>query len=136
MTSPSPWNQPDDLAYAPPLAANTLPAWAKTYRTVLMVLGGIGVAALMGIIVSFSLPASMYEPGGLHGVGFGIMLSLFYAVGSIPYLIANVIYAVRWATSLRGHGYSASGLSSAFLVAAPILVALSVVRGVAMLWWH
>lgn len=136
MTSSSPWNQPDDLAYAPPLATNTLPSWARTYRLVLMVLGGAGLAALLGIIVSFSLPADMYEPGGLRGIGFGIMLSLFYAVGSIPYLIANVVYAVRWATSLRGRGYSPSGLSSAFLVAAPILIAVSVARGVAMLWWH
>ena len=136
MTDPALWNEPGVTGYAAPLASNTLPSWARTYRIVLMILGGIAMAALLVIAVSFSLPASMYEPGGLRGVGFGIMLSLFYAVGSIPYLIANVVYAVRWATSLRGRGYSASGLSSAFLVAAPVLVAISVVRGVAMLWWH
>ena len=136
MTSPAPWNELDSLAYAAPPASNTLPVWAKTFRTVLMVLGGLGVAALIGISVSFALPASMYEPGGLRGVGFGIMLSLFYAVGSIPYLIANVVYAIRWATTLRGHGYRVSRLSSAFLVAVPVLVAVSVARGVAMLWWH
>ncbi|MDN4645502.1 hypothetical protein [Arthrobacter sp. PsM3] len=135
MTSPAPWNEPDGYSYAEPLSPNMLPVWAKTYRTVLLVLGGIGVAALIGITVSFALPASMYEPGGLRGVGFGIMLSLFYAVGSIPYLIANVVYAIRWATSLRGHGYSVSRLSSAFLVAAPALVTISMVRGIALLWW-
>lgn len=110
--------------------------WARTLRTVLMALGWVGVAAFIGISVSFALPASMYEPGGLRGVGFGIMLSLFYAAGSVPYLIANVVYAIRRATSLRGHGYSVSRLSSAFLVAAPILVAISVAPGVALLWWH
>ncbi|MCB5291896.1 hypothetical protein BJQ90_01327 [Arthrobacter sp. SO3] len=72
----------------------------------------------------------------LRGVGFGIMLSFFYAVGSIPYFIANVVYAIRWATSLRGHGYSVARLSSAFLVAASILVATRTARGVARLWWH
>lgn len=136
MTSPAPWNETDGFAYATPPTSNTLPVWARTFRNVLMVLGGVGVAALIGIYVGFALPASMYEPGGLRGVGFGIMLSLFYAVGSIPYLIANVVYAIRWATSLRGHGYSVSLLSSAFLVAAPILVSLSVASGVALLWWH
>ena len=136
MTSPAPWNELDGSSYATPPTSNALPAWARTFRTVLMAFGGLGVAALIGISVSFALPASMYEPGGLRGIGFGIMLSLFYAVGSIPYLIANVVYAARWAASLRGHGYSVSRLSSAFLVAAPILVAISVARGVAMLWWH
>ena len=136
MTSPGPWNEPDGFAYATLPTSNRLPVWARTFRTVLMVLGGVAVAAFMAITVSFALPANMYEPGGLRGVGFGIMLSLFYAVGSIPYLIANVVYAIRWATSLRGHGYSVSLLSSAFLVAAPILVSLSVARGVVLLWWH
>lgn len=136
MNSPAPWNEPDGFAYATPPSPNALPEWARTFRTVLMALGGLGVVALLGISISFALPASMYEPGGLRGVGFGIMLSLFYAVGSIPYMIANVVYAIRWAISLRGHGYSASRLSSAFLVAAPILVAMSVARGVALLLWH
>lgn len=110
--------------------------WAGTFRTVLMALGGLGAVALIGISVSFALPASMYQPGGLRGVGFGIMFSLFYAVGSIPYMIANVVYAVRWATSLRGHSYRTSRLSSAFLLAAPILVAMSDAYGVALLLRH
>jgi hypothetical protein len=135
VTSTSPRNETDGFAYAAPVATKPLPPWARTYRGVLMVLGGLAVATLTGIVVSFALPSSMYEPGGLRGVGFGIMLSLFYAAGSIPYLIANVVYAVRWATSLRGRGHSVSRLGSVFLVTAPLLVAASVVRGVALLWW-
>lgn len=136
MTSPSPWNEPDGLAYAAPLASNTLPRWARTYRTVLMALGGISVLAFIAITVCSALPANMYEPDGLRAVGVAIMLSLFYAAGSIPYLIANIVYAIRWATSLRGHGYRVSGLGSTFLVAAPILVAINIIRGAALLWWH
>lgn len=134
MTNPSPWNSPDGYSYAAPLASTALPAWAKTYRIVLMVLGGIAMLALLVIAVCFSLPADMYEPGGLRAAGLGILLSLLYAVGSIPYLIANLVYAIRWATSLRGRGYAASGLSSAFLVAAPIVVAASIIHGAAFLW--
>lgn len=136
MTNPSSWSQPEGHSHTASLPSQPLPAWAKTYRTVLMVSGGVGLVTLAAIVVSFSLPASMYEPGGLRGVGFGIMASLFYAVGSLPYLIANAVYSIRWASSLRGRGYSVSGLSSAFLVTAPVLVAASILRGIAMLWWQ
>jgi hypothetical protein len=134
VTDPFPWNNPGLTGYAAPLASNTLPSWARVYRTVLMVLGGIAMVALLVIAVSFSLPASMYEPGGLRAAGLGILLSLLYAVGSIPYLIANLVYAIRWATSLRGRGYAASGLSSAFLVGAPIVVAASIITSTFFLW--
>jgi hypothetical protein len=99
-----------------------------------MILGAISLLALIVITVSFSLPADMYEPGGLRAAGLGILLSLLYAVGSVPYLIANVVYAIRWAVSLRGQGYRVSGLSSAFLVAAPVLVAASIIHGAVFLW--
>lgn len=134
MTDPSTWNNPDVTGYAAPLASNTLPSWARTYRIVLMVLGGIAMLALLVITICFSQPADMYEPGGLRAAGLGIMLSLVYAIGSIPYLIANLVYAVRWATSLRGRGYRASGLGSSFLVGAPIAVAVSIIHAAVFLW--
>lgn len=136
MTNPAPWTQPDGYGYAARLASHPLPPWARVYRTVLMALGGVYMLALIVITISFSLPADMYESGGLRAAGLGILLSLLYAVGSGPYLIANIVYAIRWAVSLRGRGYRASGISSAFLVGAPILVALSVLRCAALLWWH
>lgn len=136
MTSPSPWNSPDGYSYAAPLATTNLPDWARFYRIVLMVFGGLAMLALLVITICFSLPASMYEPGGLRAVGLGILLSLPYAVVSIPYLIANLVYAIRWATTLRGRGHSASGLSSSFLVVAPIVVAASIIHGAVILWWH
>jgi hypothetical protein len=134
VTNPSPWNEPGLTGYAEPLASDTMPAWAKTYRIVLMVFGGFAMLALLVITICFSLPASMYEPGGLRAAGLGILLSLLYAVGSIPYLIANLVYTIRWATSLRGRGYAASGLSSTFLVAAPIVVAASIITSAFFLW--
>jgi len=136
VTNPAPWTQPDGYGYAAPLASRSLPSWARVYRAVLMAIGGIFLLALIVITISFSLPVDMYDRGKLQALDVGIMLSLFYGAGSIPYLIANIVYAIRWAVSLRGRGYRATGISSVFLVAAPILVALTVLRGVALLWWH
>ena len=136
MTNPSSWSHPEGQSHTVSLPSQPLPSWAKTYRTVLMVIGGVGLVALAAIVVSFSLPANMDDPAGLRGVDFGIMTSLFYAAGSIPYLIANGVYAICWASSLRGRGYSVSGLSSVFLVTVPVLVAASILRGIAMLWWQ
>ena len=64
MTSPAPWNETDGFAYVTPPTSNTLPVWARTFRNVLMVLGGVGVAALIGIYVSFAARQACTSPEG------------------------------------------------------------------------
>lgn len=79
-----------------------------------------------GYAISFSDSASMTS-----GAILMLIVDVLFALAAIPYLIANAMYGVRWAVSLRGHGYSVNGFSSFFLVTAPVVVTVVIGLGVA-----
>lgn len=130
MTAPSPWNEPDGAAYAAPFTSNTLPGWAKTYRTVLIVLGSVVTAWLLAIVAGYAM--SFPDAAGKTSAAILLLVvDVLFALVSIPYLIASAVYGIRWAVTLRGRGYTAGGFSSFFLVAAPSAVTVAVVFGFA-----
>ncbi|MDQ0768411.1 hypothetical protein QF031_001160 [Pseudarthrobacter defluvii] len=130
MTNPSQWSEPDGFAYAAPAASNKLPGWAKTYRTVLIVLGFVAMAWLLIIAAGYAL--SPREAAGRTSASILLLIvDVLFALAAVPYLIASAVYGTLWALSLRGGGYAAGGFSSFFLVASPATVTVAVGIGAA-----
>lgn len=98
------------------------------------------MAWLLVIVAGYaiSLPD---EAARTSGAILLLLVDVLFALAAIPYLIASAVYGVRWAVSLRGRGYTVSGLSSFFLVAAPAIVTVAIGLGAAKAmipWstWH
>ncbi|AFR30215.1 hypothetical protein [Arthrobacter sp. Rue61a] len=101
-----------------------LPAWARTFRTILLILAGVLVVLLLLLIAVGTGSIDMYTEDGLGALQAVIWLCLGMLLLAIPYVIASVIYAALWATKLRGRGYRRYPATTWILVAGPILAAL------------
>lgn len=113
--------------------APRLPAWATTFRTVLLIGAGLLVLLLLFLIGTATLgPADMYSDGGLGVLQATIWLGFGTILLTFPYLIASIVYAGLWATKLRGRGYRPYTATSWILVVGPV-VALPVVVSVALI---
>ncbi|PRB44992.1 hypothetical protein CQ020_01815 [Arthrobacter sp. MYb23] len=111
-----------------PVEVPPLPAWARTFRSGLLIGAGLLVLLLLLLIVVATSGSSAGGVGILEAVlwlGFG----LFWL--AIPYVLASIIYAVLWATKLRGNGYRRYPGTSWILVGGPILAGLPLL---ALIW--
>ncbi|SLK00114.1 hypothetical protein [Arthrobacter sp. P2b] len=113
-----------------------LPAWAKVFRTILLVVAGLlMVMLLLLFLAGTSASADMYTPGGTDVLQATIWLGLGTVVMTVPYLIASIIYAILWAAKLRGRGYRGYPATWA-LIAGPVVVALPIVALIGLISVH
>ncbi|MBT2585601.1 hypothetical protein [Arthrobacter sp. ISL-95] len=111
--------------YVPPQPGQVLvpllPAWARTFRSILLILAGLLVLLLM---LLFWAATSGSSAGGLGilQVIFWLGFGLFWL--AIPYVPASILYAVLWASKLRGNGYRRYPGTSWILIVGPILAGL------------
>ncbi|MDP9937259.1 hypothetical protein J2T11_003630 [Paenarthrobacter nicotinovorans] len=111
-----------------------MPAWATTFRSVLLIGAALLVLLLLLLIgTATSGSADMYSQGGLGALEATIWLGLGTILLTFPYLIASIVYGALWATKLRGRGYRRYAATSWILVAGPVVVALPVVALVALI---
>ncbi|MGR0159160.1 hypothetical protein [Paenarthrobacter nitroguajacolicus] len=115
--------------YVPPqpgqLQIQPLPAWARTFRTILLILPGVLALLLLLVIwAATSGSIDMYSEGGLGVLQIIFWLGLGMILLAIPYVIGSVIYAVLWATKLRGRGYRRYPGTAWILFAGPVVAAI------------
>ncbi|YCK83013.1 hypothetical protein M1D89_07215 [Arthrobacter sp. D3-18] len=104
-----------------------LPAWARTFRTILLILAGLLVLLLLLLFGAGTTgSADMYSEGGLGVLQATIWLGLGTVLLTIPYVTASIIYAALWAGTLRGRGYRRYPGTTWILIAGPIVAALPV----------
>ncbi len=104
-----------------------LPAWARTFRTILLILAGLLVLLLLLLFgAAMSGSADMYSEGGRSVLQATIWLGLGTVLLTIPYVIASIIYAALWAGKLRGRGYRRHPGTTWILIAGPIVSALPI----------
>lgn len=118
--------------YLPPqtvqVQAWPLPAWARTFRTILLIGAGFLVLLLLLLIgTSTSGSADMYTAGGRSALQAMVWLGLGALLLTIPYVLASIIYGVLWASKLQGRGFRRYPGTSWILIAGPILAALPMV---------
>ena len=105
-----------------------LPAWARTFRTVLLFGAGLLVLLLLLLVgTSTSGSADMYTSGGRSTLQAMVWLGLGALLLTIPYVLASIVYAVLWASKLHGRGFRGYPGTSWILIAGPILAALPMV---------
>ena len=118
--------------YFPPqpgqVQVQPLPAWARTFRTVLLFGAGLLVLLLLLLVgTSTSGSADMYTSGGRSALQAMVWLGLGALLLTIPYVLASIVYAVLWASKLHGRGFRGYPGTSWILIAGPILAALPMV---------
>lgn len=103
-----------------------LPNWSKVYRICLLVFSGImAMNASLFILFAFS-PAEFTTSNPNKLIPWSLIFAMLFLMGAIiPYLLANLIYGILWITKLRGKGFTASKISSFFLVSVPLIALLS-----------
>ncbi|MDR6987561.1 hypothetical protein J2Y66_002043 [Paenarthrobacter nitroguajacolicus] len=105
-----------------------MPAWARTFRKVLLIGAGLLVLLLVLLVgTSTSGSADMYSAGGRSGLQAIVWLGLGVLLLTIPYVLASIIYAVMWASKLRGRGFRRYPGTTWILIAGPLLAALPLV---------
>jgi hypothetical protein len=69
----------------------------------------------------------MYTAGGRSALQAMVWLGLGALLLTVPYVLASIIYAVLWASKLRGRGFRRYPGTSWILIAGPTLAALPMV---------
>ncbi|MDQ0662448.1 magnesium-transporting ATPase (P-type) [Arthrobacter ulcerisalmonis] len=112
-----------------------LPAWARIFRTILLVLAGILLLLLLLLLLitmGTSRAGDMYDDNTMAVFQATIWLGLALTALTIPYLLASVTYGALWAAKLRGRGYRGYPATTWILVVGPLVVGLSVMAVVAL----
>jgi hypothetical protein len=125
---PYPTQQPANaLQQTQPFQRPPLPAWARVFRLALICLGG-GIALLLVVFLAGSMTsqASVYTESGRADIQLAIWLGLLLILLSVPYVLASLVYGVRWAVTLRGRGYRSYPGTTWLLVLGPIAVIVPV----------
>ena len=111
-----------------------LPDWARAFRIILIILGGVfALLLLMFLLVNEATESSFYTESGRAAINILLGLGVVILLLAVPYLLASLIYAFLWSTSLRGKGYRSYAGTTWFLIAAPL--ATCVPLGVLVSLW-
>lgn len=110
-----------------------LPAWAGTFRTVLLVLAAILLLLLLLLLMmGTSRAGDMYAGGTSAVLQATIWIGLALPALGVPYVVASIAYGALWTARLRGRGYRRYPATTWMLVAGPIVVGLSITALVAL----